>query len=231
MATTAGKDANPTSAGTGPSAERAIANHRSAKNLMKAWETATERLIDAGMLRQMIRSNSHIERLGPPPIINHFMARMGLDDVLARHVSSDARCAVPHARALCVLLRVEREPIHHQQKTVNGFAAGMFGIAAEEMQHLGDDRLGCALDRLFDADRAALLTDVMTARQECHSWREWVAHLRAQKAKRTRGAGSLGGHQDPLQAHWSGAKQLAPRLSPQGEGVSTQRYRRCHDWK
>jgi len=129
---------------------------------MKAWETATERLIDAGMLRQMIRSNSHIERLGPPPIINHFMARMGLDDVLARHVSSDARCAVPHARALCVLLRVEREPIHHQQKTVNGFAAGMFGIAAEEMQHLGDDRLGCALDRLFDADRAALLTDVMT---------------------------------------------------------------------
>src|SRR5262249_9135594 len=43
------------------------------------------------------------------------------------------------------------------------FAAGMFGITAEEMEHLGDDRLGRALDRLFDADRAALLTDVVLA--------------------------------------------------------------------
>ena len=107
-----------------------------------------------------------IERLGPLPIINHFIARMGLDDALARHVPSDQRCTVPHARALGVLLRsiiVEREPIYRQQETVQGFAAGMFGIAAEEMEHLGDDRLGRALDRLFDADRAALITDAVLA--------------------------------------------------------------------
>jgi transposase len=114
----------------------------------------------------MINSTLLIERLGPLPIINHFIARMGLDDALARHVASDQRCAVPYARALGVLLRsiiVEREPIYRQQETVNGFAAGMFGITAEEMEHLGDDRLGRALDRLFDADRAALLTDVVLA--------------------------------------------------------------------
>jgi hypothetical protein len=29
------------------------------------------------------------------------------------------------------------------------------------MEHLSDDRLGRALDRLFDADRAALLTEVV----------------------------------------------------------------------
>jgi transposase len=116
--------------------------------------------------RKMINSTLLIERLGPLPIINHFIARMGLDDALARHVASDQRCAVPYARALGVLLRsiiVEREPIYRQQETVNGFAAGMFGITAEEMEHLGDDRLGRALDRLFDADRAALLTDVVLA--------------------------------------------------------------------
>jgi len=114
----------------------------------------------------MIDPTLLIERLGPLPIINHFIARMGLDDALARHVPSDQRCVVPHARALGVLLRsiiVEREPIYRQQETVNGFAAGMFGITAEEMEHLGDDRLGRALDRLFDADRAALLTDVVLA--------------------------------------------------------------------
>jgi transposase len=103
------------------------------------------------------------ERLGPLPLVNHFLERLGLEDVLDRHVPSDARCAIPHARALGVLLRsiiVEREPIYRQQETVHGFASGMFGIRADDMARLGDDRLGRALDRLFDADRAALLTEV-----------------------------------------------------------------------
>lgn len=112
------------------------------------------------------RFTLQIERLGPLPLINHFIERIGLEDVLARHVSSDVRCAIPHARALGVLLRsiiVEREPIYRQQETVHGFADGMFGIRAEEMEHLSDDRLGRALDQLFDADRAALLTEVVLA--------------------------------------------------------------------
>ena len=108
----------------------------------------------------------HTERLGPLPLINHFIERLGLHDTLSRHVASDARCAVSHASALGVLLRsiiVEREPIYRQQETVHGFADGMFGISAREMAHLGDDRLGRALDRLFDADRAALLTELVLA--------------------------------------------------------------------
>src|ERR1700674_2528537 len=108
----------------------------------------------------------HSERLGPLPLVNHFIDRIGLESLLDRHVPSDARCAVPHARALGVLLRsiiVEREPIYRQQATVHGFASGMFGIGSEEMNHLSDDRLGRALDHLFDADRAALLTEVALA--------------------------------------------------------------------
>lgn len=115
---------------------------------------------------QETRFSLRIERLGPLPLINHFIARIGLEDVLARHLPSDTRCAVPHARALGVLLRsliVEREPIYRQQETVHGFADGMFGINAEQMAHLGDDRLGRALDRLFDADRTALLTEIVLA--------------------------------------------------------------------
>src|SRR5215471_2937799 len=112
----------------------------------------------------MIRFTLRTERLGPLPLINHFIERTGLDGVLDRYVPSGARCVVPHARALGVLLRsiiIEREPIYRQQQTVQAFASGMFGIAAEAMEHLGDDRLGRALDRLFDADRAALLTEVV----------------------------------------------------------------------
>jgi transposase len=106
------------------------------------------------------------ERLGPLPLINHFIERIGIEDALDRHVPSDTRCTVAHARALGVLLRsiiVEREPIYRQQETIHDFASGMFGIGGEQMEHLGDDRLGRALDRLFDADRAALLTEVVVA--------------------------------------------------------------------
>jgi hypothetical protein len=97
------------------------------------------------------------ERLGPLPITNHFIQRIGLEDILHRHVPSNVRCTVPNARALGVLLRsiiVEREPIYRQQETVQAFANGMFGVEAEEMEHLGDDRLGRALDRLFDSGLA-----------------------------------------------------------------------------
>lgn len=108
----------------------------------------------------------HSERLGPLPLINHFIERIGLHTTLARHVPSDPRCVLTHASALGVLLRsiiVEREPIYRQQETVYGFASGMFGVTAQDMEHLSDDRLGRALDRLYDADRTALLTELVLA--------------------------------------------------------------------
>jgi transposase len=115
---------------------------------------------------QRARFGLHSERLGPLPLVNHFLERLGLEELLDRYVPSDARCTVAHARALGVLLRsiiVEREPIYRQQESVHGFAGAMFGISAEQMEHLSDDRLGRALDHLFDADRAGLLTEVALA--------------------------------------------------------------------
>jgi transposase len=107
------------------------------------------------------------ERLGPLPLINHFIERIGLEALLEQHVpTTDRRCTVAHARALGVLLRsivVEREPIYRQQETVHSFASGLYGLSAEQLEHLSDDRLGRALDHLFQADRAALLTAVVVA--------------------------------------------------------------------
>ena len=55
------------------------------------------------------------ERLGPLPLINHFIERIGLHDMLSRFVPSDRRCAITHASALGVLLRsmalVQRGPV------------------------------------------------------------------------------------------------------------------------
>jgi hypothetical protein len=107
------------------------------------------------------------ERLGPLPLVNHFLTRLDLAAILARHVpTEDRRVAMPYADGLGMLLRsivVEREPIYRQGETVRTFAAGLYGVATDAAVRLGDDQLGRALDRLFDADRAALLTEVVVA--------------------------------------------------------------------
>lgn len=113
------------------------------------------------------RFTLHSERLGPLPLINHFLQRIGIEALFERYVpTTDRRCALHHAKALAVLLRsilVEREPIYRQHETVHEFAPGAFGLGTEEITHLSDDRIGRALDRLFDADRAALLTDTVVS--------------------------------------------------------------------
>ncbi len=107
------------------------------------------------------------ERLGPLPLINHVLRRLGLDALLAESVpTTDQRQHVQHAKALGVLVRsvlVEREPIYRQQETVATFAPEAFGLDAKEAAHLSDDVIGRALDRLFDADRGTLLTRVVVS--------------------------------------------------------------------
>lgn len=107
------------------------------------------------------------ERVGPLPLVNHFLARLDLAAILTRYVpTDDRRVALPYADGLGILLRsiiVEREPIYQQGETLRTFAAGLYGLAADVAVRVGDDQLGRALDRLFDADRAALLTAVVVA--------------------------------------------------------------------
>lgn len=55
------------------------------------------------------------ERLGPLPLLDHFLARLGMHDLLDRAVpTADGRCRLPYARGLGVLVRsiaTEREPV------------------------------------------------------------------------------------------------------------------------
>ena len=107
------------------------------------------------------------ERLGPLPLINHFLDRLELETHLERFVPTrDRRVRLRFAQAIGVLLRsvlVECEPIYRQQETVSTFAAEAYGLESEAVQFVGDDAVGRSLDRLFDADRASLLTEVVVA--------------------------------------------------------------------
>jgi len=110
------------------------------------------------------------ERLGALPLINHFIARLDLERHLEDFVpTTDRRIRLPYAKALGVLLRsllIEREPMYRQHETVSTFAPGAFALDAQLAEHVGDDAVGRALDRLFDADRAALMTAVVVGAVE-----------------------------------------------------------------
>jgi transposase len=107
------------------------------------------------------------QRLGPLPLVNHVLRRLRLDELLEQAVpTADRRQQLSHAKALGVLLRsvlVEREPIYRQQEMVATFAPEAFGLEPEEAARVGDDAVGRALDRLFDADRGTLLTRVVVS--------------------------------------------------------------------
>src|SRR5680860_1860501 len=106
------------------------------------------------------------ERLGPLPVINAFMDRLQLDARLDRFVPSTGRVKLPYATALGVLLRsllVEREPVYRQAEVVASFAPSAFGLNPTQAASFTDDALGRALDKLFDADRAGFITDVIVA--------------------------------------------------------------------
>lgn len=108
-----------------------------------------------------------IQRLGPLPVINHVLRRLGLDALLTEFVpTTDRRQRVSHAKALGVLLRsllVDRDPIYRQQEMVGTYAPEALGLDPNEAAHVGDDVIGRALDRLFDADRGTLLTRVVVS--------------------------------------------------------------------
>ncbi len=110
------------------------------------------------------------QRLGPLPLVNHYLDRLGLLDILDRFVPTpDARSRLPYARGLGVLLRsilTEREPLYRLGEVVGTFAPEGFGLSEPQAQQLTDDAVGRALDRLFDSDRGSLLTEIVLAAVE-----------------------------------------------------------------
>jgi transposase len=103
--------------------------------------------------------------VGALPVINSFLVRMGLAGTLARHLPvHDARTAVDAAAVVGVLVRnlcLEREPLYGLAGWAGRFAPGLLGLAPGEPGLLNDDRVGRALDQLFDADRGSLLTGLV----------------------------------------------------------------------
>ena len=102
--------------------------------------------------------------LGPVPILNHLIRRLRIDELLRRHVDGERTTGPSPGQSLGVLLRniiLDRGPMYALERWSSRFHPAVFGLDAARLRRLNDDRVGRAVDRLFDVDRASMLTEVV----------------------------------------------------------------------
>jgi len=102
--------------------------------------------------------------LGPLPLVNHFLRRLRLREILSAHVPSAPEARLDPVTALLLLVRnilLSREPLYALPEWADPYRPDLLDLGPETASLLNDDRIARALDALFDADRASLLTAIV----------------------------------------------------------------------
>jgi transposase len=103
----------------------------------------------------------HAEVLGALPVVDHFLERLGLAELLEEHLgAADARVRLAPAKAIGVVVRnlaISHQPLYSMNEWAAGHDPAFLGLESDEVAVINDDRIGRALERLFEADRSSLL--------------------------------------------------------------------------
>jgi len=101
--------------------------------------------------------------VGALPLVNRFLARLRIASLFERQLPPpDPRRKIPAAQVLMTLIRnlvVCRVPLYSMAEWARLMLPQALGLSASQADGLNDDRIGRALDDLFDCDRRVLLTD------------------------------------------------------------------------
>jgi len=104
-------------------------------------------------------------QVGALPLLHAIVKRMGLRSVLERYVSSHGNDQVPVVDTLILLsynLIIGKEPLYELPAWVASIDRRPIGLADYAPEKFNDDRFGRCLDRVYEADRASLMTDLVT---------------------------------------------------------------------
>jgi len=101
--------------------------------------------------------------VGAVPVVRRFLDRLQLEPLLARYLPPASRRPedIPTSVTLCALvtnLLIARRPLYGLPEWAAHRVPEYLGLQPGQAALLGDDRSGRALDRLYRADRASLLT-------------------------------------------------------------------------
>ncbi len=103
--------------------------------------------------------------LGCLPVVNHFLTRMQVADQLGTYLPhDDARLRLAPAAVIGLVVRnivAGHRPVYALAEWAERYDPAVLGLATGDAVALNDDRVGRMLDRLFDADRATLITSTV----------------------------------------------------------------------
>jgi len=104
------------------------------------------------------------KRIGEIPILQTVIQRLRLREVLLSYIKSHGNETVPAVDTLLVLvwnIACGRQPLYELSEWVAKLDARLLGHGADAPEkRYGDDRFARALDKLYAADRASMVTDI-----------------------------------------------------------------------
>ena len=103
--------------------------------------------------------------VGALPLLHAIVKRLGLREMIKRFVSAHGNDQIPVVDTLILLgynLIIGKEPLYELSAWVESIDHRSIGYADYVPDKFNDDRFGRALDRLYDADRASLMTEIVS---------------------------------------------------------------------
>lgn len=122
----------------------------------------------------MSRENERIERfyLGEMPLIKKLVEQMGWKEIFSRHLKAHGNERVPPVDALMMLLyniTGGRQPLYELGEWVWRLDPKVYGYQSRlKRDSINDDRFGRALDKLYWADRATMMTEIVVGMVKMH---------------------------------------------------------------
>jgi transposase len=114
-----------------------------------------EKVEENAVKRRCARSGTTLEihRLGPHPLIRHFLDRLGVVRILDKHIHSNRTGSLTHGEAIGILVHnvlVSRDPLYGLSSWVGQIDPGALGLTPEQAAAVNDDRMARALDQLSE---------------------------------------------------------------------------------
>lgn len=94
-----------------------------------------------------------IHHLGPHPLIEHFLVRLGVRRILDKHIHSNRTGTLSHGEAIAFLVHnilTSRDPLYRLPDWAQAIDPGALGLTPEQKMAINDDRIGRALEQLAE---------------------------------------------------------------------------------
>ena len=98
------------------------------------------------------------------PLIKSVSAMLGLKEIFSKHIPSYGNERVPACDTLLLLIwniTLGRQPLYELSQWIDDIDPKCHGLDRQAADALNDDRFGRALDKLYMADRATIMTEIV----------------------------------------------------------------------